>query len=336
MSGNSDVTQRRAKWSSNLEDSRAARIKDLASRIDGKVVVVGSLNADLTVVAERLPSPGETVHGGALQILPGGKSSNQAATCAKLGARTTMIGAVGKDGNGELLISSLDDLGADTSHVKRMDVPTGTAMITVDEAGENTIVISPGANGEVTAQTVQDCAEAIAGAAVLGLCLEIPMDAIIEAARIAHGAGTTVVLNLSPYGDVPDELLRLTDILIVNEHELAQVTGIKHSQPGDANAWDKAEDRLREFGIETTVVTLGGEGAYLLERGKRSAVAPLAVDVVDTTGCGDSFMGTLMAALASDLTIEEGAELASVVSAIAATAQGAQSSYIGRDELLAL
>lgn len=324
------------RWAPHFDKTRGKRVKKLASMIGGDVVVVGSLNADLTVVAERLPKRGETIRGGPLQILPGGKSANQAATCAKLGVRTSMIGAVGQDSNGTLLVGSLDDLGVDTSHIRRLDVPTGTAMITVDEAGENTIIVSPGANGEVTAQTVRDSADVIKNATVLGLCLEIPMGAIIESARIANDAGITVVLNLSPYGDVSDELLHLTDILIVNEHELFQITGTDRIYVEDEDTLARAEAKLREFGIEIAVVTLGSKGAYLLDRGTHTYVDPLPVEVVDTTGCGDSFMGTMMASLASGLNLQDAAELASVVSAIAATAKGAQSSYIGRDALAML
>lgn len=336
MSGDFGEESRFNRWAPYLEITRAERVKQLASRINGGVVVVGSLNADLTVVAERLPRPGETVHGGALQILPGGKSANQAATCAKLGARTTMIGAVGEDGNGDLVVDSLRTLGVSTEFVRALDVPTGTALITVDDSGENTIVISAGANGEINAKTVEEAASVIADAKVLGLCLEIPMEAIVASARIAHEAGTLVVLNLSPFGSVPDELLRLTDILIVNEHELAEITGLMGNQPCPDEKWSQAEERLREFGIEVAVVTLGPEGAYLIDHGNHVKVEPLAVDVIDTTGCGDSFMGTLMASLASGLSIEEGAELASVISGIAATAKGAQSSYVGREELDAI
>ena len=219
------------------------------------------------------------------------------------------------------------------------DVSTGTAMILVDDEAENCIVISPGANGTVDAGFVRERASAFDGAGALGLCLEVSGDAVVEAARIAHDAGVPVVFNLSPIREVPEGLLELVDVLIVNEHELAALVGDAAAAAGADDAeWDAAAGALAgKYGIRTAVVTLGGAGSVVVESepgGEGQGAAPVATripafptEVVDTTGCGDSYMGTLLAGTASGLTTVEAATLASAVSAYAAGGEGAQASY---------
>ena len=304
----------------------------------GAVAVMGSANADLTVRVAALPKPGETIAGGPLAVLPGGKSANQAATVAKLGVRASLIGAVGDDPNGGMLRDALVGAGVDVAHLAQSDEATGTAMILVDDDAENCIVISPGANGTVDAGLVAKHAEAIRGADVLGLCLEVGDGAVVEAARIAADAGVTVVFNLSPVREVPAELLGLVDVLIVNEHELAVLVGSAAVEEGaESGDWSDAATALAaKHDIRTAVVTLGGAGSVVVETGaeetgERSVTAtlvePLPVDVVDTTGCGDSYMGSLMAGLASGLGVRDAARVAAAVSAYAAGGAGAQASY---------
>ncbi|MDO4610523.1 ribokinase [Corynebacterium sp.] len=307
---------------------RAARVRDLMDRIGGPVAVVGSANADLTVRVRALPGPGETVTGGPLEVLPGGKSANQSAAGARLGADVAFIGCVGRDANAGVLRDALTDAGVDLSGMEEADVATGTAMITVDDDAENCIVISAGANGEVTPELVRRHRGAIESARALGLCLEISLDAVTEAARIAHDAGARVVFNLSPVGDAPAELLGLVDVLIVNEHELAHLVGTAAVDAGREGDWTAASAELAgRYGIPHAVVTLGGAGSTVIGAEGAHAVAAWDADVVDTTGCGDAYMGTLLAGLASGLTLTESAELASAVSAYAATGAGAQASY---------
>lgn len=319
------------KWLLDLHSDRAHRAKDMITRVGGTVAVVGSLNADLTVVAERLPFPGETVHGQALKILPGGKSSNQAAACGRLGAKTSLIGAVGPDPNGEMVLGALRSSNVCVDCVYISSVVTGTAMITVDGAGENTIVISPGANGTLSAHHVAKAKHVIRDADVLGLCLEVPIEANLEAAKIAKESNTLVVFNLSPAGEVPDELLKLVDVLIVNEHEFnfLMESDVDLSEAGELPA--ECVHRIRNLGIGTVVVTMGAQGASIIEGSKINSVPALRVDVVDTTGCGDAFMGAFMTALASGMSFSEAAELATFISSVAATKQGAQSSYVGKE-----
>ncbi|MFS0729071.1 ribokinase [Curtobacterium sp. 1P10AnD] len=276
------------------------------------IVVVGSLNADLVVRTERFPKPGETLQGSDLAILPGGKSANQAVAAGRLGGTVRMIGAVGDDGNGSLLRDSVAAAGVDTTLVAvREGVATGTAVITVDAAGENTIVISAGANGTLTPEDVPP--DVFADAGVLGLCLEVSIDVVLAAARAAHEAGVTVLTNLSPFGAVPDELLDLTDVLLVNEHEAAE---------------------LGDHGVARSIVTRGGAGCTVHDGGAEpEAVDAVRVEPVDTTGCGDAFMGAVALRLAAGDALVDAARFAVGVGAYAATKPGAQASYPTTAEL---
>lgn len=302
-------------------------------RIHGTVSVIGSMNADYTVTTQRLPGPGETITGGPLQLLPGGKSGNQAAAAARIGASVQMFGAVGSDSNADFLLGALGDAGVNTSNVRRVLGPSGTTVITVDAAGENTIVYSPGSNAQVTVDYVESMRDALVRSSVLGLCLESPIETVTCAARICHEAGVKVLLNNSPFNpSLPAELVETADILLVNEHEMAQLLGIDEPENDDWDAfdWSNALDKLRSFGFEQAIVTLGGDGSVVLDATESESIhriAPVRVKAVDTTGCGDSFMGTVLAGLASGMALAEAAELASYVSAYAATGYGAQASY---------
>lgn len=303
----------------------------LLDGLDGPVSVVGSLNADLTVRTHRLPRPGETVTGGPLQVLPGGKSANQAVAAALLGARVSMVGAVGPDAHATMLLESLRDAGVETSRIQRLGVSTGTALISVDDRGENTIIISAGANGQLTPQLVREAAATLMDTRVLGLCLEVDLAAVEEAARIAAGAGVLVVLNPSPV--VPQlqaSLLTLVDVLIVNEHEL---DALVDDGAGSREDWRHSATVLANYGIERAVVTLGPRGSMVLEEGRVTPIAPHPADVVDTTGAGDAFTGTLLAALASGVELVPASRLASLVSAHSTTSVGAQASYASADQL---
>lgn len=315
---------------------------DLAQAFDrigggqaGGVAVMGSMNADYTVVTERLPGPGETVEGGALRILPGGKSGNQASAAARLGAQVRMFGAVGDDANAGLLLGTLAEAGVDTSCVLRVPGPSGTTVITVDGHGENTIVYSPGSNAQVSVRYIESVREALLSSRVLGLCLESPMETVTACARMCHERGVTVLLNNSPFRPtLPDELVRNADVLLVNEHEMVRMLGIDGAEHGDWSVfdWNDAARRMGEFGFERTVVTLGGDGSMVLDAGGSAGdtvtrIGAVRVDAVDTTGCGDAFMGTVLAGLACGMELTESADMAAAVAAYAATGHGAQASY---------
>ena len=294
------------------------------------LAIVGSMNADYTVETKRLPGPGETVNGGPLRILPGGKSGNQAATAAKIGAKVQMLGAVGSDANAEFLVGELRKAGVNADAVAHVDGASGTTVITVDAEGENTIVYSPGSNAKVTPEYVREHAEVIEHAAVLGLCLESPMGTVIEASRIAHEAGVKVLVNDSPFvPHLPDELVSNSDILLVNEHEMSQLLGVDEPEDGDWGGvdWNSIAIRMEEFGYSQAVITLGGDGSMVVDHGQAHRIMPVTVDTVDTTGCGDSFMGTVLAGLAAGMSLIESAEIAAYAAAYAATGHGAQASY---------
>ena len=303
-------------------------------RIHGTVSVIGSMNADYTVTAQRLPGPGETITGGPLQLLPGGKSGNQAAAAAKIGAAVRMFGAVGSDSNADFLLEQLEQAGVDVSNVRRVLGPSGTTVIVVDAEGENIIVYSPGSNAQVTVDYVHSMKEQLVSSSVLGLCLESPIETVTAAAQMCHEAGVKVLLNDSPFTPtIPAELIEASDVLLVNEHEMAQLLGIDEPDDDwDGFDWQNAADRMAEYGFNEAIVTLGGDGSVVLntaapEDQRIVRIAPVKVDAVDTTGCGDSFMGTVLAGLASGFSLQDAAKLASYVSAYAATGYGAQASY---------
>ncbi len=290
--------------------------------------MVGSLNADLTVRTERLPRPGETVRGSPLVVAPGGKSANQAAAAARLGATVAMVGAVGRDDHGDLLLRELRRAGVEVGSVLRLpEVATGTAMITVDGAGENTIVISAGANGELTPDRLTaKLAELLQGAAVLCLCFEIPMDTVVEAARLAREGRTRVLLNPSPAAPIPDRLLSAVDVLLLNESEAADLLDVRDD-------WAGAATRLRQRGLPPAIVTLGSAGAVALEEGDLTPIEAIPVTAVDTTGAGDAFTGALAARLAGGASLIHAAHFAARAAAWSASRPGAQASYATLAEL---
>ena len=300
----------------------------------GRIVVVGSLNADLTIYCERLPLPGETVHGGAFSVNPGGKSANQAVAASLLGGAVSLIGAVGDDPNGAMLTSSTAGAGVDISRVRTSDTAsTGVAVLAVDSLGENTIIISAGANGTLGPADVVAAADAFDGAAVVCLCLEVSLGTVVEAARSGHDAGATVLLNLSPYGEVPQELLDLTDVLLVNAHEASLFLGTAGIPTGAGAAdWERIRQSFAARGLQQVVVTLGTGGSVVLdsraaEGRKVSRISPVEVRAVDTTGAGDAFTGALAARLAAGASLPDAAVLASAAAALAVTRKGTQAAY---------
>jgi ribokinase len=304
------------------------------------LVVVGSLNADLTVRTPVLPRPGETVTGSDLVTAPGGKGSNQAAAAALLGAQVTLVGRVGADQHGDLLIERAAAAGVDTRHVERLaDVATGTAVIAVDDHGENFIIVSPGANGRLAPDALEagDC---FAGAGVLCLCFEIDRATVLAAATKASELGLRVLLNPSPYDEVGPQLLGLTDVLVVNQHELVELVPDAGIGAAGEVDWDQVGRALTSLGPKLVIVTLGPDGATVLQLGDGPApvvsrVSSPQVDAVDTTGCGDAFLGALAHRLALGDDPEEAATFAVRVGAYAATGHGAQASYPTADELAA-
>ncbi len=285
------------------------------------VFVVGSINQDFVLKVERRPGPGETVTGAELSLFPGGKGANQAVAAARLGAEVAMLGRVGEDPFGGELIENLRDNGIDTSRVETVpDAPTGSAFITVTPDGENAIVASPGANRRFSPDEVEAASGDLREARLLLAQLEVGIEAIEEAARIVAGNGGRFLLNLAPPREVPEELLRLADPIVVNEHEAAFLLG------EDARDPEEAARKLLDLGPSSLVVTLGDAGA-LLNTGSEIRHFPAPeVEAVDTTGAGDAFVGALAAKLAEGAPLEESVPYAVLAGAVAVTREGAQGS----------
>ena len=285
-----------------------------------KVLVIGSLNMDLVVVAERAPERGETVLGQEINFIPGGKGANQAIALARLGTETTIIGAVGADSFGQTLLEALRADGVDTSAIKVCDKgATGVASILL-AGGDNSIVVVPGANAQCFPEDLERQEEKFKGADFIVLQLEIPLATVEYAVKLAKKYEKPVLLNPAPAQTLSSDLLQQVDYLTPNRSELALLTGMS----GKFSLVEGME-RLLELGVSNCVTTLGAEGAaYQAQGGKLIRVEGHKVPVVDTTGAGDAFNGGLAYALALKKPIAEAVKFASQVSALAVTKFGAQ------------
>jgi ribokinase len=297
------------------------------------IVVVGSLNMDLVVKVARMPRAGETVSGRDLQTIPGGKGANQAAAAARLGGWVAMVGRVGDDAFGPRLVENLDRQGVDTRCV-RLDAAaaTGTAMILVDNSGENSIVISAGANGRVGRQDLDGAEGLLAQARILLLQFEVPLDAVAQAMAIARRCGVRVVLNPAPAYPIAPELLAGADFLVPNESEASLLTGMEVQDLPSAEA---AARKLRALGVPVVIITLGEKGALLVEDGRSVHVPARAVQAVDTTAAGDAFIGGLAVALVRGLPLAEAVRYAGCAGTLAVTRFGAQTSLPSAEEVQA-
>ncbi|MEB3369193.1 ribokinase [Saccharopolyspora mangrovi] len=290
------------------------------------VVVVGSLNVDLTAGVHRHPRQGETVRATALTTGPGGKGANQAVAAARLGARTALIGRVGADAHGQDLLAALGADGVETARTLRDEsAATGTALINVAETGENSIVVAAGANAHVSPDDLAAARPLIDSARVVSVVLEVPVDAVCAAARAARDAGARLALNLSPVVDLPAEVLAAADPLIVNEHEAREVLQRNGVQlPGEEVGYAEA---LRQVGARSVVVTLGPRGAAVTEPGHAEHVPGAPADAVDTTGAGDAFAATVAWRVGQGDALAEAARWATRVAARSVQQPGAQPSY---------
>ncbi|MEW2486742.1 ribokinase [Streptomyces sp. NPDC048411] len=288
------------------------------------IVVLGSTNMDLVAYVARAPQRGETVTGREFRTVPGGKGANQAVAAARAGGDVMMIGAVGDDAYGAQLRSGLEHAGVDTDLLHTAEGPSGTAHIVVDDAGGNSIVVIPGANGTVTSLGPGEKA-AIAGADLLLLQLELPLSTVLEGARVAHAQGVRTILTPSPVQPLPDQLFDTIDLLIPNEHEAAALSG--HCEPHAA-----ADSLLRQ--VPEVVITLGARGCLYASRGTEKIHFPAPeVTAVDTTGAGDTFVGTLAVALGEGRAVPEALAWASSAAALCVQKPGASTSMPYRSEI---
>ena len=288
-----------------------------------RALVLGSANMDVVVTAERIPAPGETVTGRTLRHIPGGKGANQARAAALAGLDVAFAGAVGDDAHGAALRAGMVEVGIDVDLLRTVEVPTGTAHITVADDGENSIVVVPGANAHVAVD--DQVRTAIADAEVLLCQLEVPLPVVAEALAHARAHGTRTVLTPAPVHPLSDDLLADVDVLVGNQHEAALLTGMDH--PAAAAA------ALRSRGIATVVVTLGGDGAVAVDADGTIRQPARRVPVVDTTGAGDAFVGMLVAGLARG-GLPEALGLATSAAALAVQRHGAAAAMPALAEVL--
>ncbi|HTI28869.1 MAG TPA: ribokinase [Methylomirabilota bacterium] len=281
----------------------------------GRVVVIGSINVDLVVTAARLPRPGETITDGTFARHLGGKGANQAVAAARAGASVALVGAVGADADGEESLAALEADGVDVSAVRRVDAPTGVAIIAVAPDGENQIVVAPGANALLSADDAS-LSSLPAGPGVLLTCFEVPMPAVVSAVQAAGRIGLQAVVNPAPAQPLPPGLVGAGVILTPNADELLAMTG--------AVDLETAVSVLIAAGAAAVVVTLGAQGALLAQGAQRHALPARVVDAVDATGAGDTFSGVLAAWLASGHDLKDAAEAANRAAGLSVTSSGAR------------
>ena len=293
------------------------------------VVVLGSANRDLTLRVEALPAPGETVLGGEPDSSPGGKGANQAVAAARAGARVAFVGCVGGDSEGAAIADDLARAGVSTTHLRTSkEHRTGLAVVLVGPSGENQIAVSPGANHRLRVDDIDRAQALVGNASVLLAQLEVPLDVVRYAIKVASEGGTTVLLNLSPATPVDTDTLRMIDVLIVNRSEAAFLLDFP---PADgmplsdvADPLSDIADRLRRLGPAAVVLTAGAAGAVCASEEGVVRIDPLPVTAVDTTGAGDAFAGALAAELSRGASLEAAATVANAAGAAAVQRHGAR------------
>ena len=295
-----------------------------------KILVVGSLNVDMVVRVPHMPAAGETIWAEKADTVPGGKGANQAYAAGKLGAQTIMFGAVGNDRYAEIEKKSLQSAGVDVSRlIVRTDFDTGLAWITVNDAGDNSIVVVSGANKTLSEKDIADNDDLLHSCDIVLCQMEIPVQTVLCAARRAKELGKTVILDPAPVPkDFPAELYTYVDIIKPNETELSLLTGAASSD------YEKGADILRSRGVKNVIVTLGGAGAFVnSETEGKHMLTVRPVPVVDTTAAGDSFTAALAVRLASGSSLLQAVRYANEVATIVVTRKGAQTSIPTAEEV---
>lgn len=297
----------------------------------GKLVVLGSINADHILNLESFPTPGETVTGHHYQVAFGGKGANQAVAAGRSGADIAFIACTGDDDIGERVRRQLQSDGIDVAPVRAVkDQSTGVALIFVNAEGENVIGIHAGANAALSVEQIEAEKARIAGAQALLMQLESPLESVLAAAKIAHQHQTTVVLNPAPARELSDELLALVDIITPNETEAEKLTGIRVENDDDAA---NAARVLHDKGIGTVMITLGSRGVWVSHEGQGRRVPGFKVQAIDTIAAGDTFNGAFVTALLEGIALDEAIRFAHAAAAIAVTRKGAQPSVPWREEI---
>ena len=297
-----------------------------------KIVVVGSCNTDMVVKSDRLPVPGETVLGGAFMMNPGGKGANQAVAIARMGGNVTFISKTGNDLFGRQSVEMYGDENIVTDYIfSDQHLPSGVALIMVDRNGENCIVVASGANGSLSPKDIEKARNVIENADILLMQLEVPMDTVEYAAKLAHEKGIKVVLNPAPAAFLSNELLKCLYAVIPNKTEAEMLSGIKVS---DLETAKQAADIIAAKGVNKVVITLGSKGALIKDGDVYSFIPADKVEAVDTTAAGDTFCGAFCVGISEGLSIEDAVRMATKAAGITVTRAGAQASIPYRKELL--
>lgn len=289
------------------------------------ILVIGSLNMDLVINTDRMPRAGETIHGKGFAHFPGGKGANQASACARAGGNVKMLGKVGDDAYGDILLKNLSQDGVNINGIEREKISTGVAVITVFN-GENSIILDKGANGLVDRDYIDRHIDAIDWADYIIMQYEIPMETVVYVAQIVKSKGKTLIIDPAPMMETPSELYRMADIILPNETETAQLVG-------EGNDDEASVKKMYELGCKNVIMTLGKKGSIYYNGENMINQPAYKVKAIDTTGAGDCFTGSMVAALASDKTMEEALEFASKASAIAVGRRGAQPSFPWKSEV---
>jgi ribokinase len=296
-----------------------------------RILVVGSSNTDMIIKLDRIPRPGETILGGELVTAAGGKGANQAVGAARAGGQVTFIARVGQDMFGDQALAGFVKDGINVDYVTRDKTnPSGVALIFVAKDGENSIAVAGGANAKLSPADVRKATAAFAGANVLVMQLETPLETVQAAADLAAKAGLRVILNPAPAQPLPDKLLNRVSILTPNETEAELLTGIAVKDDASAAA---AAAKLRTRGVQTVIITLGARGAYVATESGEQLVPGFKVKAVDTTAAGDIFNGALAVAMAEGKPLKLAVRFANAAAAISVTRLGAQPSAPTRPEI---
>jgi len=294
-----------------------------------KIAVVGSSNMDLVVKSKRIPTVGETILGGDFIMVPGGKGANQAVAAAKLGAEVYFIAKLGNDVFAEQSLNNFKKEGINTKYViQTEEAPSGVALIMVDDEGNNLIVVAPGANQTLLPADVKRAESDIASCGAVVAQLEVPLETIEFAAKMANDLKVPFVLDPAPARELGPELLRMVDVLTPNETEAQILTGIEVT---DEESSLTAAKKLLENGVKSVILTMGAKGFLLADNDRMEFVPAVKVDAVDATAAGDAFTGSLAVGLAQGKTLADAALFANYVAALSVTKMGAQSSMPTRE-----
>jgi ribokinase len=296
-----------------------------------RIIVIGSSNTDMVIKTEKLPAPGETILGGKFLMNPGGKGANQSVAASRLGGKVTFISKRGNDLFGNQAVGLLMREGVDIQYiVKDPDLPSGVALITVDSAGENSIVVAPGSNGNLLKEDIPSVIFDTGKFEILLLQLEIPIDTVEYSAVIASEHGIKVILNPAPARKLSDNLLKNTWLITPNETEAETITGVIIT---DIPSAERAAELIQERGVKNVIITLGEAGAYIKSENYTGLIPGIKVKPVDTTAAGDVFNGALAVAISEGSDLKDAVIFANEAAAISVTRMGAQASAPYRNEI---